>query len=64
MARRRGVAVEEVACQQSDAQRSAVARGKRNAGVLPAPLVKRVCEFAGVGVTVCDVGKLASALFG
>eukprot|EP00966_Prymnesium_polylepis_P239460 5537806-Prymnesium_polylepis.1 len=45
--RRRGVAVEEVACQQSDAQRSAEVRAKRKAGKLPTPPVKRLCEYAG-----------------
>ena len=59
--RRRGVAVEEVACQQSGAQRSAVVRAKRKAGVLAGPRVKRTChEYTHVG----DAGKVASALFG
>jgi len=62
---RRGVAVEEVACQQSDAQRSAVARKKRKAKVLPAQQVKRACTAPGPARgDACDVGKLASALFG
>ena len=63
--RRRGVAVEEVACQQSDAQRSAVARSKRKAKVLPAQhqQVKRACSAPAPG-NACDIGKLSSALFG
>ena len=63
--RRRGVAVEEVACQQSDAQRSAEVRAKRKAGKLPTPLVKRLCEYAGDMAGDRDVhGMVASALYG
>ena len=44
--RRRCFAMEEVACQQTTAQRSAAARAKRKAGVPPAPpQAKRMCEY-------------------
>ena len=57
--------VEEVACQQSDAQRSAEVRAKRKAGKLPTPPVKRLCEYAGDMAGDRDVhGMVASALYG
>ena len=42
--RRRGVAIEEVTCQQSGKQRSTVARSKRSASELAAPHSKRMCD--------------------